>query len=258
MNITIINDCRDENAKGRQIARTSSLIEGNISFVGVNTDLEAAGNLIDILDSYQDHAGVILVNVAPRNGKSKKYKNGTPFGYFKYKNVLVLSSVEGLTLSLIKKLKVVDSIMVLDIPTVLEHWVMEGFVSEELRSHVINTQFRSYEFLPRAAAYLLEKDLLGEKLNIDEILNAPKAVWWVDNFGNCKTTLFKEDVKEGDIIDTRYGSFSYTDRLKDVVDDEISIITGSSGLGNSRFLEIVCQGKSASEKLGILSGADIV
>lgn len=72
MNIIIINDCRDANAVGRQIARTGSLLNNPVSFIGVTSDIEAAGNIIDVLDAYGEHPGIILANVASRNGKAKK------------------------------------------------------------------------------------------------------------------------------------------------------------------------------------------
>src|SRR3989344_9103064 len=116
MNIIIINDCRDANAVGRQIARAASLLGGSASFLGVTSDLQAAGNLIDVLDALGENPGVVLVNVAPRNGKAKKWGNGTPFGYFWYRKTLVVASIDGYTLSLVKKLKVVNFVYVLDIP----------------------------------------------------------------------------------------------------------------------------------------------
>ncbi|MBI1839007.1 MAG: hypothetical protein HYR95_01760, partial [Candidatus Colwellbacteria bacterium] len=103
MNITIINDCRDANAAGRQAARAATLLGGTVAFIGVTNDLEASGNLIDALDAIEGKGGIVLVNVAPRNGTAKKWENGTPFGYFWYKETLVLASVDGLTLSLVKK-----------------------------------------------------------------------------------------------------------------------------------------------------------
>lgn len=257
MNITIINDCRDDNAKGRQIARTSALIEGNISFLGVSSDLEAAGNLIDILDASQDEPALILVNVAPRNGSAKKWPNGTPFGYFWYKNVLVVSSIDGLTLSLVKKLKLADSINVLDIPTVVGIFSEKGFITKDTADYIINTQFRSYEFLPRVASYLLKnKEVESVKHPISEFTDAPKAIWWVDNFGNCKTTILPSEVEisAGNTVMTKIGELNYYNRLKDVPDKSDAIITGSSGLGGIRFLEVVSQGESAARKFGISSG----
>ncbi|HYC83457.1 MAG TPA: SAM hydroxide adenosyltransferase [Candidatus Paceibacterota bacterium] len=259
MNITIINDCKDDNAAGRQIARASALFKAPVSLVGVSSDLEAAGNLIDILDAYDNNPGVILANVAPRNGQAKKWPNGTPFGYFRYRNVLIASSVDGLTLSLAKKLKLADGIEVLDIPTVVARFVKEGIVSEEVGRHIVDTQFRSFDFLPRAAAYLLKNGTLdSERLPAEEIADAPQAIWWIDNFGNCKTSILESELGEGGAIETKFGRIERFRRLKDVPDGTPALIAGSSGLGAHRFLELAVQGESAARVLGISSGDLVV
>ncbi|MBI4087027.1 SAM-dependent chlorinase/fluorinase [Candidatus Kaiserbacteria bacterium] len=255
MHVTIINDCRDANAAGRQMARAAGLIGGTVSFVGVASDMEAAGNLIDVLDAYGDAPGAVLVNVAPRNGTAKKWENGTPFGYFRYKNVLVAASVDGLTLSLVKKLEVTDAINVLDIPTVVEKWVRESVLSQAEGDHIVRTQFRSYDFLPRIAAYLLAGgEVPFERLDIAEVADVPQTVWWVDNFGNCKTTLLPKDIAEKTEIETAFGTLPYIPMLKDVPDGAAAVTVGSSGLGANRFLEIVVQGGSAAQSLNVSSG----
>lgn len=261
MNITIINDCRDENAKGRQVTRASSLIGGNVSFVGVTSDLSAGGNLIDVMDAYGENSGVILVNVAPRNGTAKKWPNGTPFGYFWYKNILVVASVDGLTLSLVKKLKLIDFVYIMDIPTVTNIFADKKIITSDVAEYISRSQFRSYDFLPRVASYLLEnKEVTSMKCNIADFPDAPKAVWWVDNFGNCKTTLLREDVfiSENDGVMTKVGELVYYNRLKDVPDKTMALITGSSGIGENRFLEIVSQGESASSRFGLLLGDAVI
>lgn len=247
------------NAAGRQIARVATLIDNtHVSFVGVANDLEAAGNLIDVLDAYEDSSGTILVNVAPRNGKAKKWKNGTPFGYFWYKDILVVSSIDGLTLSLVKKLKLVDDVNVLDIPKVVEQFIKKKLISSEVGKHIISTQFRSYDFLPRIAAYLLKnRDIQSEKFIIEDVADVPNVIWWIDNFGNCKTTLFKYEIMKNDQINTRFGKISYFERLKDVPDKSTALITGSSGIGSERFLELVVQGESAEKRLNISPGDPI-
>jgi S-adenosyl-l-methionine hydroxide adenosyltransferase len=200
----------------------------------------------------------MLVNVAPRNGKAKKWANGTPFGYFRFKNVLVVSTVDGLTLSLIKKLKLVEHIQVLDIPTVMSQFVQEQVVTSGVAEHIINTQFRSFDFTPRVGAYLLHNtDLPSEKLNIEEIESAPSAVWWVDNFGNCKTTLLKSEVEQTESLSTAFGQVQFFNRLKDVPDNTTALITGSSGIGEFRFLEVVSQGQSAANTTGLSVGSSI-
>jgi len=261
MNITIINDCQDDNAVGRQAARASSLIGGNVSYIRVSDDLkgigtlEASGNLLDVLDAYEDFPGVILVNVAPRSGDAKKWKNGTPFGYFRYKNVLVVASVDGYTLSLVKKFKLIKEVKVLDIPTVISRFVSEGIISRSVGDRIIDSQFRSYDFLPRVAAYLLKNfEIESEKHSIDSFDNVPDSVWWIDNWGNCKTTILEKEISKKDVIETRFGSVRLFDRLKDVPNKELGLIVGSSGFGEDRFLELVIQGENVSKKLNIYSG----
>ncbi|MFH1253636.1 MAG: hypothetical protein V1664_04910 [Candidatus Uhrbacteria bacterium] len=259
MNITIINDCRDANAAGRQIARATALLNGPVSFIGITSDLTAAGNLIDTLDALEENPGVILVNVAPRNGAAKKWKNGTPFGYFWYKKILVLASIDGFTLSLIKKFGLAETINVFDIPEVLNYLVANNVLPKELETYITSTQFRSYDFLPRAAAFLINgQKLPTTPLSITEIPDVPPAVWWIDNFGNGKTTLLPEDLKNQTSLTTKFGSLPYFERLKDVPDKTTAVITGSSGLGEKRFLEIVVQGESAEKKFNLVIGEDIV
>lgn len=259
MNITIINDCRDANAAGRQVARISSLLSGSVSFIGVSGDLQAAGNVIDVLDALEDRPGIILVNVAPRNGKAKKWSNGTPFGYFWYKKVLVLASIDGLTLSLVKKFKLTKFVTILDVPETLDQLIAGGALQKNLKNRIIKTQFRSFDFLPRVAAYLFSgKKLTGEKLYINDILDAPPAIWWIDNFGNCKTTLLQDDTKNKNRFSPKFKKLPYFERLKDVPDKTSALVSGSSGLDEKRFLEVIVQGGSAEKEFQISVGDAIV
>ena len=58
-----------------------------------------------------------------------------------------------------------------DIPTVLEQAFLEEEVSEEEKEYIKNTQFRSYEFLPRIAVWMSEKsfEIPQKRYNIEEI-----------------------------------------------------------------------------------------
>jgi len=259
MLLTIINDCRDMNAAGRQATRAAALLKGTVHFIGVANDLEASGNLVDMLDAFGDTQGAVLVNVAPRNGKAKLWHNGTPFGYFYYKKILVVASVDGLTLSLVKKLGLADELKVLDIASCLHFLEKREQLTENLASRIHESQFRSYEFLPRAADWILRgREMPYSVLSLQAIADARPCVWWVDNFGNCKTTLLEEEVlKRKDArgaIPTAFGALPYYPRLKDVPDDTVALVTGSSGLENKQFVEIVAQGASAAQVLGISSG----
>jgi hypothetical protein len=271
MFVTIINDCRDENAKIRQETRAAALFNAPINFCGVHGnqaagtlvggDIEAAGQLIDVLDAAGDEEGVVLVNVAPRSGEAHKWDNGTPFGYFNVGKVLVVSTIDGYTLSLIKKLRLTDRIYVMDIPTVLMAVRDIDKVDDELATQITQTQFRSFEFMPRVAHWLkLGQEIPAEEMSIDSVADMPHVVWFVDNFGNAKTSMLPGEIDfvEGDEKELSIGSLPMVTHLKDVEDDKAAIIEGSSGYGGSRFLEVVMQGVSAKEKFGLTVGQELL
>ncbi|MBL7159510.1 SAM-dependent chlorinase/fluorinase [Candidatus Microgenomates bacterium] len=258
--VTIINDCRDTNAVGRQQTRLASILNCCSSFIGVNNDLEAAGNLIDSLDALGKSSGIILANIAPRGGKAKKWKNGSPFAWFKYKNTLVVSTIDGLTLSLVKKLKLTNQINILDTEIVLGKLVNSNKISKKQRNHISRSQFRSYDFVPHIVEFLQsEESKLSKKVPIDKLPDAPKAIWWIDCFGNCKTTLLPEEItdKANSIIQTRLGKIKHYPRLRDVPNGRTALITGSSGIESNRFVELIIQGGSAAKKYQLSTGDTI-
>lgn len=257
---TIINDCRDANAQGRQTTRLASLLGVLVNFIGVSDDLEAAGSIIDLLDALEDRPGLILVNVAPRDHAAKKWANGTPFGFFKYKNAFVVTTIDGHVLSLVKKFQLIEVIEVMDIPAVVKTLAREGVIGENLEGFISESQFRSFDFLPRIGAFLAQGgNVPTTKLNINEIPDAPHAVWFIDNFGNCKITALLDEIniETSGLVNTTIGNIPFVSQLKAVGDDQSAIIVGSSGFGKKRFLEIVVQGGSASQ-IHALSQGDIV
>lgn len=261
MQITIINDCLDQNAKLRQISRVGSLFENcSVNCFGVGGEMEASGSLVDAIDSFEGRKGIIIVNVAPRSKSAKKWKNGTPFGFFWHKETLIVSSVDGLVLSLVNKLNITDEFYILDIPDVLEA-IEDKEMSPSEKQRITNSQFRSFEFLPRVARWLTKKvDIPCQKYDLKEVTDAPQAVWFVDNFGNIKTTLLKGDfdvdnnrtfkMKIGEQIE----QLDFYDCLKDLPSGSIGLVRGSSGVGENRFIEIMMRGGNAAGKLGINIG----
>lgn len=257
---TIINDCRDGNSLVRQATRALTLIGYGATIIGVDNDLEVAGNLIDVLDASEGKRGIVIANVAPRHGRGKKWPNGTPFGYFYFKDTLIISTIDGYCLSLIKKFRLVKSINLLDVPSVVDYMIKQRRLKENLRDLIVNSQFRSYDFVPRVAKLLLDKvNIPSKEYWVNKIEDAPQAVWWVDNFGNCKTTLLPEDVDfvHGKILKTKVGKFLCFARLKDVPNRQAGIIVGSSGFGTRQLLELVIQGKNAGKEFGLTSGSHI-
>lgn len=268
MFVTIITDCNDGNARNRLSTRSAWLFDRPATMVGVsdfntpgNEEVEAALNLVDTLDASQGTNGVVLVNVANRHGKGKKWPNGTPFGYFKYKDTWVVSTVDGQVLSLAKKLGISDHIMVTDIPTVLSKMVEIGVFPEEHKDRIINTQFRSYEYQPRLAKWLHDGiEIPAERLDFSEISDLEPMIMLTDNFGNCVTSVLPEEIghEVGKVISTPYGEITCYSRMKDVPNGEAALIVGSNGIDHQRLVVLTIQGKSAANTLGIFSGMPLL
>lgn len=248
---------------GRQATRALRLF-GNVSVatVGIGwSELEGAGNLIDMLDAADGEPGVIMVNVAPRHGRGKKWPNGTPFGFFYYKKTLIISTIAEECLSLVKKFGLTDTIALTDITTVVDLMIEKKKLDPALRKRIVLSQFRSYDYMPRLAKWLVDGEKIPyEDYSIENIPQAPKAVWWVDNFGNCKTTMLPQDINHqpGKELKTKFGKIMCYDHLKDVPNGEAGLIIGSSGLEDKRFVELVVQGESAAEHFNLKPGDTIL
>lgn len=257
MFVTIINDCRDANALGRQGIRVQSAFGCGVSTIGVAHDLEAAGNLIDAIDASGGNDGFIIVNVAPRNGKARRFANGSPFCTFSVGRTRILSSVDGRTLSLAKRLGLLDGVRLLDLARVLSWAAGKGVLAKDEVSRIERTQFRSYEFLPRCAQWIADGGIPpSEPFDPSLVEDASDSVWWVDNFGNCKTTVLARDAGDAPLLVA--GTLApRRARLKDVEDGTLAAVVGSSGLGRDRFIEIVVQGGSAADRLGAGSGTPV-
>ncbi|OGL94783.1 hypothetical protein A2348_04475 [Candidatus Uhrbacteria bacterium RIFOXYB12_FULL_58_10] len=252
MFITVITDCRDANAQSRQETRYAELFPGtHVSFVGVTSDIEAAGNLIDMLDAAGDAEGVVAVNVAPRHGRAKeKWPNGTPFGYLWFKKVLIVCTIDGETLSLLKKFDLADRVNVTDIREVM---AFGGYDAPTIE-RAATSQFRSFDYLPRLARIVWEhKRVPCEVLPFSEVPDAGLGVWWIDSFGNCKTTLlqsdiqFEEGAKREIVLNKLAIEATCYAQLRSVPDYYTGLIAGSSGYGDRRFIELVVQGSSAAK-----------
>lgn len=264
MFISLITDCCDDNALNRQAVRYMSYLHAPISKIGLtfysslgNGELEGAGNIIDTLDATDGQKGLVVLNSAHRDGKGKKWPNGTPFGYFHYKDTLVISTIDGYCLSLVKKLGLTKKINLLDVPTVIDTMIKQGNFSPEYRKLVVDSQFRSYEFVPRVAKWLMNGIVLpSEKYPIEKIEDAPQAIWWIDNFGNAVTTLLPDEIdfEAGKKIQTRFGELICYNRLKDIPNGQPGLVIGSWGMNHRRFVCLEIQGKNAAAHYSIKTG----
>lgn len=268
----IITDCDDPNARARQKIRFNSLFGIVPEFIELgpdSPDLEAAGHLLDVLDAAKNPLSdiqtplVILVNDAPRsNGSVKKWENGTPFCYAKAPGAAIFSTYEGHALSLASKLGLTAHANIMDIPQVAELLVSEGQLTKVQARDIANTQFRSYEFLPLAARLISGgKTLPSEQYKVETNPEINNRYWFIDNFGNAKTTVLPTDIeyREGETRRLVVGQevICYK-RLADVPKGHIGLTVGSSGYGNNRWLELALQGGSAANKLGLRVGSMVL
>ncbi len=259
MFVTIITDCRCANARVRQLSRVATLFDVTPTFCPVFSDIEAAGNLIDVLDSTGGQEGIVMVNVAPRNGKSKQWVNGSPFCYFFVKKTLVISTIEGYTLSLIKKLKFIDEVNIVDIPQIIDWLSVQKNITDNFIYTIQHTQFRSFDYVPYLAQWLWsKKHVPSEMYSVSQIEDIGARVWWIDNFGNCKTSVFVDTRRSimPEFIETTWGVLPVYLNLKDVPDKITACIIGSSGRELNRFVEIIVQGMSAAQRYDISIGDD--
>jgi len=261
--ITYISDCRDDNTKGRLVARVATYFPGsNIVFVGVRDDIEASINLVDIVDAYEGRPGVILLNVAPRHGDAqKKWPNGTPFGWVKLDNIDLFTTIDGYSLSMLQKMlgkKI--SIDVYDIPKTVPRMGLD----KSVQNRIIHTQFRSFDYLPRLARALVGGQELPVTEKFSKVPEMSNMICWADSFGNLKTNMLPEEIgfEVGrEIILRAQGHKQFRlpcyERLKDIPDEFVALTVGSSGMKDKRFIEIMQQGGSASTSLGAISGTEL-
>lgn len=266
MFVTVINDCQSFNEIGRQETRLSSLFNAPVTFMGVDSDfsvnatLEAAGNVVDVLDAAEGREGVVLVNVAPRGEQKKDGHNGTSFGYFYYQKTLVITTVRGHSLSLVKKLGLADTLNVVDIKAVAAYALSQNLITQRVHDYLQVTQFRSFDFTPRLATWLTQGVSVPSKpISFSDIENIPNCVWYVDAFGNCKTTLLNQNFVPGSKLKTSVGELNFYAYLKDLPKGETAMYVGSSGIEDKRFMELATQmtSGSASKALGITVGTPI-
>lgn len=239
--ISIITDCHDANVRLRQEIRYATLIAGSKpTCYGIDQrPMQAAGCIIDALDAGRDSNQIIVANVAPR--QHKQYKNGCPFSFVHVGNAIVIGTPG--VFGLLKEFGLATEVQETDV-----YEVCSKFLDEKEAHRIAESQFRSFEYLPLLAKWIHEgKEIPAQRVSIESY--EKPCVWFVDNFGNCKTTATEQSQ-----LSTEYQKVPFYKRLADVPVGEMAVIQGSSGYMDTRFLEIVVQGKNASEIQGLSVG----
>ncbi len=267
-----VNDCLlCLDATDRFENRCIGIFGSKPSCRGVTNDIVAACATLAVLDAKRGAPTVLCRNAAPRGIETQsivteKPENGTPFGFIRYHRTLITSTLKRYEFSLEKKFLGVQTFGLLDVQKVMEFMVDLGRVTQEHAAHVCNSQYRSFEFQPDAAGWLLaQENLPYTEVSMSEIPDLPGVVWKIDNFGNCCTTLETREVPEairGGTIETKsWGRLPYYPRLADVPKGKAALVSGSSGYGfgtSKRFLEIVIGGMGdAARTLGIKVGDEV-
>lgn len=256
-----MTDCLDEATRARQLVRASTLFpEARIHFCGVSSTLEAGGIVVDLLAAAAAPT-IVLVNVAPRDGSGKQWPNGVPFGYVEFRGHFIFGTVGEFVFSFLQKLTGTPiAVHCFDIPQALPFLGIPKEEQERLRS----TQFRSLWFLPLVARQVTAGVPIPTT-PYSAVPPLPDCVWYIDNFGNAKTSLIPEEIgfAPGQVLrftldSGRELSLPCYAFLKDVPNSTPAVIIGSSGFLGKQFLECVIQDVRPEINLRLASGMQIV
>ena len=268
MNCVYISDTlSDDNARGRIATRLITGIKKSVftsaTLIGVDCEVEGYLQLVDQLDAARGNPSVILFNVAPRGVNKKKLQNGSPFGHLKIGEANIFPTVEGKTLPLLQRL--LSTRLCLTTHHICPEVLKAVGITKSKHQYVTNTQFRSFEFLPDLAHSIMSgRQIPGVHSVVRKVANGSVYVGVVDKFGNVKTTSLPEDIgfRPGRCITLKLAGEEIAlpcyPKLKDVPCNVLAAVVGSSGMwvgrANKRFVEIVVQKGSASNRLSELSG----
>lgn len=268
-------DCAqlDPNATSRlqQEITQRFLTEGYLPIVyvnGVKDDHEAGHCVVDILGRPSPFQTVILANAAPRrdNDRDKAgWHNGTPFGHVWIEGRLVVSTIGGFALSLLKKVRCGDLIIQrTDIAEVAPLLTSD----HEEQTWLASTQFRSLDYVPRLAAALLAKKVQIPSHNYTEIPDLGDRVVYVDRpFRNVKLGLCLQDlIDRGFDLEKPFSiqahartfvTHFYPGGLTTIPEAQIGLVVGSSGWGHprqSKLLELQIKKGTAATALQVEAG----
>ncbi len=258
--VIYLTDCTDANARFRLSARIAALFGAAPAIYGLTSqraDLEASLTLLDGLQAAtlalgrQPEPSIFLVNVAPR--EHTQWDNGTPFCYFHYGNHLVVATIDGQTLSLVQRYLSIETVKLVDIPTVTKHAVASGWLTGDEADLIVNTQYRSLWFTPLLARWLCDhREIPYEDYLLSQMEIEP-AVYFIDNFGNCVIPKLPHEIgfEPGQSLIVNHRNrrgqsrtnhpVKCYQRLAEVPPGKPGIVIGSGGTG---FVNLIVQGVS--------------
>jgi hypothetical protein len=251
-------------------AKTSELERGSI---------QAAMDLLDQIDasripgprSIKDRM-LILINSATRGETPLHRPNGSPFcWWWPDKYTLVVSTLDGPVLPRAKSLGLIPDGVVheMSVEDVMAYAVHRRWVSSPEAERICKSQFRSYDFQPMAAKWILENRGIPSRLHVvPEYVPDDITVLYADGFGNLTLNVTPEEFgyvagAEITLADDRIALC--VPSLKDVPQSHtdmpiLALTIGSNGIrdpetgSETRFMELVIMQGSAQEYTGLGPG----
>lgn len=278
--VIALTDCADPNALARQSARIAALFgtaPSILPLTGPDPEGAAALTLLDLLRATgltgaPAHPAVVLVNIAPRDGR---WPNGAPFCWFRFGGHLVITTLSERVLAPVAEYLGVERVHVTDVREAVTAAAAQwAELSSDEVEEIVRTQFRSLWYVPLLARWLVDghpvparEHPIGQaqaqtQAHEEGAPSAPDGgvrVAVVDNFGNCKLdrpAAALPGYADGGRLTVTVGAGQRIqvrcfDRLPDVPYGEPGITTGSSGVG---FAELVVRGGSAADRFGLREG----
>lgn len=267
----IDDSSRDQNAKMRITARLGRYFPGSkIEGFGVNNSIEASLFLLDLMDalvnpllparsiSSEKYSFGIIVNSAKRKGNNN---HNVTFGKVVIDDVLIITTLGGYELSLLKKLQILpQDTWAYDIPKVLKWAVDSKLITSDYGVFLNETQFRTFELAP--LLLLWESNSLSGLSDccnqVKEIPDLNNRIVFSDIYGNLKTSEFSVypiDYNRDFLLkigDEERGVITSYNQLSEIPDGKLGLnVWGSSGFNNIRLIELNVKGGSAKDFLRI-------
>jgi len=259
-NLSFFTDCSDNNAKARVHAHLSHQLKKynfDIAVYGEKNVQDIAFNIFSLVSFWRENnikGNIVVGNYAPR---TDNHPNGAPFLLTIINDNYVIGNPD--TFYTLKKIGLLGTLPVVEIDILK---TLELYFPEEESLNLSQSQFRSMKVLP-LIIYLIvnEKKIETVKYSFPLVNFKSAEVVFVDNFGNVKTSMKKEEfvINKGMKNFIKIGDYQgliprYYSHLSDIPKGFHGfVISGSNDL-----VELVVNGGSAAEFYNIKVGDIII
>lgn len=257
--LLFFTDCSDNNAKARVFAHLSEQLKQfnfDIAVYGERNVQDIAFNIFSLVSFWKEKkikGNIVVGNYAPR---SEKYPNGAPFLLTMIEENYIIGNEK--TFALLKKIDFLYPLRIVEIDilnTLNMHFPKEDCIK------LSKTQFRSLEVLPLIINLIIRgKQIATKECLIKTNFFSTAEVIFVDNFGNIKTSMDRDDLIFKTNNKNTIQILDYEGPIPVRYDYLSEVPVGSAGFvasGSSRFAEIVVNGGSAADFFNVKVGDQI-